>query len=447
MKNIKLLLLLLLAWAGQSAMGQSTLWRDTTTPTDSAIVRHWREGKYLVCAHEMAGGYIFQYHDNAVNNTIRMQLPAGLRVNDFRIFHDSVFLCGSMANRGYLACFAVQDMFGSGAPVSWMPTNDMNMRSSNCNINAWDRITSITRLDVFEHGGKTHIAFVAPNEIEMDGRVVYERIGLGDATFNGVAWNIEYLYNKDGHEEFSDIAATDNYVVAASVTNDSSLVQFRVFGQGASYLTLALPTADERWSTNDQFGIGRAMVAPMMNDAFAVASHYKTGTEEGLAVKVYQISGGTVTLVQSLNMPISTTNISAWELGDIRYCTRTNSLLMVDQMDDPTTGLLRSYIVTVDLSNPANTRREYLNMRSLYSLDVISDGRFQAAGNTGSALHVLSERTLAGNDCTQTESLRVVPTTPNLYRQTRHRCYLIETIRNDTYSALTKKSQMRIICN
>ncbi|MCQ2294134.1 MAG: hypothetical protein MJZ67_00640 [Bacteroidales bacterium] len=223
MKNIKLLLLLLLAWAGQSAMGQSTLWRDTTTPTDSAIVRHWREGKYLVCAHEMAGGYIFQYHDNAVNNTIRMQLPAGLRVNDFRIFHDSVFLCGSMANRGYLACFAVQDMFGSGAPVSWMPTNDMNMLSSNCPVDAWDRITAITRLDVFEHGGKTHIAFVAPNEVEVPDSKPYERVGLGVAVFNEINWKLRFVYDFDGVDTISTSVANDSQTDVASLAIDAFL--------------------------------------------------------------------------------------------------------------------------------------------------------------------------------------------------------------------------------
>ena len=92
--HLKAFALFLLLLPLCAVRGQSVVTEVQYTKSDTTIVRHWTEGISIVYTHNSDNDNYFLLVDPTVVQVRRIAVPSYVTVNDFRILHDSVFLCG-----------------------------------------------------------------------------------------------------------------------------------------------------------------------------------------------------------------------------------------------------------------------------------------------------------------------------------------------------------------
>lgn len=426
-KHIHFIILLTFIASGWIAIGQSTLWNFGNSLPGPSIVRHWRGAEYVTYSETPNSG-IFAYHHNNTPTALCINLPEDLlRVMDFQIFHDTVYVCGTnTSNRGFLACFPMGDFFAGTCNWNQYVNYPIGLLTADCYSDDYsDIITKYTRLCLFEYAGTTHIAFLAENQIVTAGSsATMDRIGIGDAIFYGSYWLVRYNINKDGVEHFSDITTTDDYVIASSYDPDSLRHKVRVFAQGTDYL-LAEIMPGTCWGTKEQLTLGAVRVAATGQNTFAIAYNYKNESDIGIAIKMMDIVGNNVVLTQSINIPITAPNTYGWQIGDLRYCSATNTLLLADRTSTSASGVYETSIYTINVAAPTLVRKEVLTDYSPLSLSVaVATDKFFAAGEKYNTTKILYERVYATTPCPSISTISSYPIRPPLYHAFHHNCFV-----------------------
>ena len=391
-----------------TASGQSSIYHVPTQTGDTTIVREWQEGYYVTYNREP---HCFSLHDPGNTNILTIPVPdPNALVRDFRILNDSIFAGGSYVtgglNIGFLACFSIQDFYtgaGSFKGGYYQPTPMPDVWSTPPFYNL---ITNIRRLTLFkdEHGIK--VAFIADNAILDNSGVVYERVGIGSAQWNDPAFTWDttpLLYNKDGIEEYTDIIATDNYVVAVSRTIDSALLNIRTFD-----IQSFLPNSSiqpywintYRQCVNDQNVIGRVMATPVSGDKFEVVYHYKKQQEFGVAIKEFTIgSWGWLNYSQGANIPISGGTSSSWEMRDVRYLPDHNYIAALQYVYASLSGNPENIVHFYDQGNLPSYFGRYLSGYKLHALDKLGNDKFITTGHHLGSLHIYTENPNCWSSC------------------------------------------------
>ena len=399
LKAIVLSLLLLPLCA---ARGQSVVTEVQYTTSDTTIVRHWTEEISIVYTHNSVNDNYFLLVDAALTNVLRIAVPSYVTVNDFRIHHDSVFLCGHVGSgssqQGLLACFAIQDFYnGSGNAYYGLTqqtdmldcVNDPALGSGFCQNMIYD----IIRMAVYDSIGSTKIAYIAKNYVNSP---TDTRIGIGSVRYHGGIWDSWIIYNKHAVEEYTDIIATRNYVVAVGRTNDLARLVMRIFPKGSflvpswdpyyGYLNAWPYYADRYGQRMSDLEVDENVMATALdNDKFAVAYHYVNAPGEGLAVKTFSITGTLASLTQEMNAPLTRLTGSVWKMRDVRYSPALTDMMVLNDVDGGTTGGQASVVYKFHLpSLLAGTYvGKYLSGYDLHSLDLFNplNDAFVVSGN------------------------------------------------------------------
>ena len=158
------------------ARGQSVVTEVQYTKSDTTIVRYWTEGISIVYTHNRVEGSYFLLVDASLPHVLRIAVPSYVTVNDFRIHHDSVFLCGHVGSggsqQGLLVCFAIQDFYNGSGNAHYGLTqltpmldcgNDPALGGGYCQNMIYD----ITRMAVYDSIGSTKIAYIAKNYVNF----------------------------------------------------------------------------------------------------------------------------------------------------------------------------------------------------------------------------------------------------------------------------------------
>ena len=406
MKKCKLtiLLMLLLSSLG-AAFGQSKVYDVPVVQSDTSIVRYWQNDISIVYSrsYESHGDY-FLLVDESSPSVLQIAVPTDVTVRDFRILHDTVFLAGYYKHAllgiqyGLLACFAINDFYVGSGSYHWMVTDRTPM--CDCyNYGCVNHIYDIMRLVVYDSSGYTRIGFIARNYILGE---TTRRVGIGTAKFyshgSGLVWDCHIIYNKYAIEEYTDIVATQNYVVAVGRTNDSARLALRAFPKSMFiYKTGMSNLPNDCVYYHDKYGQGFAdievdgdvMATAMDDDEIAVAYHYRDGSTEGLAVKTIDFSGGSASLIQGMTAPTIRQPGSTWMMRDIRFFSPSKMLAVLNDFDGGTAGGQES-IVYRFLASALVTGfyyGHYLPQYSLYSLDPYGSltDAFITSGNRMSA--------------------------------------------------------------
>ena len=401
-KAIVLSLLLLPLCA---ARGQSVVTEVQYTKSDTTIVRHWTEEISIVYTHNSVNDNYFLLVDAALTNVLRIAVPSYVTVNDFRIHHDSVFLCGHAVmlgtQYGLLACFAIQDFYNGSGDFQYGATDQTDMWD--CVIDpllgsgfCQNMIYDITRIAVYDSLGFTKVAYVAKNYVDT---ITDSRVGIGSACYFGgsIGWRSWIIYNKHAVEEYTDIIATKNYVVAVGRTNDSARLVMRIFPKGVflvpswdpyyGYIT-AWPYYADRYGQRmaDLEVDENVMATALDDDEFAVAYHYKNTSGEGLAVKTFSITGTLASLTQGENAPLTHMPGSVWKMRDVRYSPSLTTMMVLNDIDGGTTGGQASVVYKFhlpSLSTGIPYVGKYLSGYDLHSMDLFSpqNDAFVVSGN------------------------------------------------------------------
>ena len=419
------------------ARGQSNVSVIPENVSDTSIVRYWKNNICIVyaCNKALKDKY-FLLVDQATSAVLRIEVPQEATVNDFRILHDSVFLCGNYmlagAPQGLLSCFAIQDFYNGTGHYRWMVTMPTPMPDclydpifGGCSCS--NQITDVTRMAVYDSSGYTKIAYIARNyeDIPTD-----SRIGVGCATYWGGSWDNIIIYNKHGKEDYTDIIATQNYVVAVARNNVDSLMVLRIYPK-SSFLTptwVTLPPPYAPWAyyaiTTGQklldLKVDDAVMATALdNDEFAVAYHYTDSPNEGLAVKAFGISGGLATLQQALNATVVRQPNSKWKMRDIRYSPTRQQLVVLNDFDGGI-GSQTSIVYKFPLPtlSTGTYYGRYLYNHNFQAMDLwgnVSDAFFTSGNITSiGALTLFWERLMHPTSCGQQDAIGCVKTTAKL---------------------------------
>ena len=328
-----------------AARGQSLVSQIPENESDTSIVRYWKNDISIVyaCNREFKDKH-FLLVDEGVSTVLSISVPEYVKVNDFRILHDSVFAVGHTtltgSPMGLFACFDIQDFYNGTGNYRWMVTLQTSMPDcyGGCCQN---QIYDVTRLAVFDSSGYTKMAYIAKNYVDFP---TDSRIGVGCATYWGGSWDNIIIYNKHGKEDFTDIIATQNYVVAVARNNVDSLLALRIYpkssfltpswtappGTPGAYPSYAITTG-QKYS---DLKVDEAVMATALDsDNFAVAYHYTDSPQEGLAVKTFSISGGLATLQKALNAQVVRQPTSKWKMRDVRYSPTRQRLVVLNDFD------------------------------------------------------------------------------------------------------------------
>ena len=349
--NNKFWIICLLLAAG-SAWGQSTIHEIPTYESDTTIVRYWHESiSVMYTSNSVTYNKYFLLVDENSSSVRRIAVPKDVTVNDFRILNDKVYLGGHYKDptglqRGLLAWFDINDFYVGGGNYHWMLTGQTSMPDCYCG-GCTNLIYDITRLALYEDPYEgMQIAFIGKNYIVDETTM---RVGIGWASYHMGSWYASIIYNKYAEEEYSDIIATQNYVVAAARHNVNSHLVLRVFPknnyiyhQGASG---GLPCPNLYWSFYpNKYGqeftdlkVDENVMATALNeDDFAVAYHYTNAPGDGLALKTFSISSSIAALQQGLNLPLARQSSSLWKMRDICYSTPSQQLIVLNDSDGGT---------------------------------------------------------------------------------------------------------------
>ena len=435
MKKVRitvLLVVLLLPLCG--ALGQSLVSEVQNTDSDTSIVRYWNSSISVVYSHREGDLGWFLLVDSLSPEVQRVPVPDNVTVNDFRILNDTVFVGGHYVDgggtlHGLLACFAIQDFYnGAGnyrwAAAMWSPMPDCLYGLEPSLSNCMNMIYDITRLVVYDSGGYSKIAYIAKNHVNS---VSDTRVGIGCARYNGVSWEGLFLYNKYAIEEYTDIIATQNYVVAVARTNDSARLALRIYPKNGFLYPIGPYPIDVFYP--NKFGQGLAdlevdenvMATALDYDQFAVAFHYKKLPEEGLAVRTFDIVGGLATLLQGLNSTVVRQPGSVWKMRDVCYSPLLKRLMVLNDFDGGTVGGQTSIIYHFSLPTLTTGayQGEYLKGYDLHDMASFesTEKAFVASGKylMGIPLSLFRESLVTNASCGMPDVINCNATSPSLY--------------------------------
>ena len=437
MKTRLLLTLLLMLSMVESVRGQSSIWYFPGCITDTTIIREWKDGSYLVYSRSGSSHKVTLHDDNA-STAVSVQLPSYVRINDFRIANDSVFAGGYMLNasskQGLLACFDINDMLGGSGSFQCMIFNPSHMINDCCDVDYYDQVTEVKRITLFKDGSLTRIAYVARNNIlhSSTGPVVYpNRVGYGDAAFSGGIWTVNYYhYNKDGIEEYTDIACTDNHIVVPARDTVNEWLHFVVLDRIADYAYYCHPDAPDIYLFSDHTVADRQVtVTECGNERVAMAYNYRDALNPGIAVKILDVSTGVPVLLHGVDIPLPS-SAYVGTVRDIRYSLSGNCLWLLTDTESPVTGIWNGYVFRIDLGNvyAGFYEARFVPGWKLYSLDHYNGNGFITSGCDNGELTVYHD--IYGVEyyvCGDGEKVHGVPATPALSVISRHHCPTLPT--------------------
>lgn len=412
------------------AWGQSKIYQVTQT-SDTSIVRHWDGKMSVVYTVDPSGDNYFLLVEAGVHAIRKMDVPDYITVNDFRIFHDTLFLGGHVsisptATHGLLACLPMAEFAGGAGVCHWaqnLPTAMPDCYAGGCQ----NQIDDITRLALYSKGNCIQIAFIAKNHILCENTL---RIGIGWAQFDGTTWKEQIIYNKDAKEAYTDIVATDSFVVAVGRTNDSSRFAMRIFPK-TDFITVTPIYSSLMYGgyyadpygqgLADQTVISDVMATALDNDKFAVAYHYEDAAVNGLALKTFTISLSRATFLNSMNVPNTHLATSEWAMRDIRYDPISDRILVLNDINAAQTGVIESIIYHFKTSAlPSGTfSGQYIPQHNLYAMDTFltSYCDYIASGKkiSDKTLNLYYETVGSLSSCGQVDLIIGAPKSATLY--------------------------------
>lgn len=425
----------------QMGMGQGSIANAPGLLSKECCVRSVTDDMYLTHTLNALGRGVISQHRVSMPQVKNIELPSGYFIRDMKILGDTLYMggyCVDVVGRHGLLCRLPLSVFDNGGgmlstdiapPFEVMP----DLISSVTGNNARNRITAISRIEPYRDGGAVNVAFTADNEILIDGIPTYNQVGLGLFTYSINGNDAMFLYNKDMVEHFTDIAVTDNYVVAASYIRDSMYQYLRVFPKSGylaptmsvlpSGLTFYQYVGAFCQGMNDQEVISDVRLSALPGDGFITGSLYRSGREHGLSAKTFAIAGDRAVLVQSVNMPGVATDVLRWRMDDVRHNAGSGHVLMLATMAGMPDAVVRSRIFDVDPGNiVVPILHTYAPDHRFLSLDNRPAGGFFAVGEKiMSPLPLYCWRNLGvtPNACGLVDQMRPYKTAPLLYELCR----------------------------
>ena len=397
MKNNLLVLCAMILAVRGIALGQPQVVEIPGLQADYSIVRYWQDDFSVAYSWDAGGTNCFILIEHNSPIVKRIDIPAGVKVNDFRIMHDSVYLGGHVVvsgrNRGLLACFSLADVISGSGNFNYMVTDYSRLTDFVGTPAPQNLVTDVKRIAVYEHYGRVNVAYIADNYVNCDP----VRVGYGWAAFDMTTncWNSHLMYNKHGSEVYTDIITTDNHVVAVGKVVATQKLVMRAYKQ----TDYTYPTYDPSglmylYPMVGQYMLDAKMISPGVatattGEGFAVAYNYRANAvDSGFTVRTFTASGATVSVddVFLSSAPVNAGRL--WRMREACYTPLTNNIMVLNDYECPSSGMLESYVfhLTYPLTSNSFTG-QFIPFEELHSIAPTpwSNGGFEFSGRNGAS--------------------------------------------------------------
>lgn len=419
MKKIVFYLLFVIVLACD-VVAQAGVMRSVPTLSGSrSIVRRWTDTSSVAYVQTATWQGCFVLESDRLGSVLLASAP-NVQIFDYKIIGDELFFCGTTHNQGaeyaIVGFFDIPDVFYNHGLCYYGTIDSVgNAPMGYC------RMSRPYRMDAYYYNGVPHIVAVGFEELDPTPGVV-QRTTILDAYYDAGAnaWYGSVLYNKDGHEYYTDITATESYVVAAANA---------VSGIKASYLQLFHKSPNILQTEVNPYNMlqvvdgspwSEVLVEAMRADTFAVAYYLNVGSRDCHTLKVLDVTTAGpyfAHLDYSLLLPQGSpaTPSANWLLRDLAYNDADGYLALLQDRDNPISGLLSSVVGEFRHGTaPASTTTHlhWIDGMTLFSLDRYRPLWTVEAGiDANNVFSIFKKQVFANHGCCKSTTDNYVPNT------------------------------------
>ena len=376
----------------------------------NAIVREWDNGWSVAFAQDLSGDGCFVLLDPALNTARTASLPSHVLVTDFRVHDDSVFCIGTLQlggiDRALVGFFDIQQLFYGGGGIHYG-------QFYNGNHPDYSLITIPRRMDVYEHDGITHIAFVGDCELDPFTGFV-PRTTVCDIYYDGIAWQCNYYFNKPGNEVYTDIVASDSYVAAVARDTNNTKCYVDVYYPSGDFPTTPLLTGGI-FTLMGEPPVGAIRVEELSPDVFALAYQYKNSTYAGSTMMRFKVDNTipTLNILGSYTTPHGPSSIynTSWESKQLRYDAPSSKLMFLQKTSSSVLPTLEYIQCLYDISALGTGVEDFLYYPGYawHRMDLLSTASYQKTGEDLGGLLVVENNDFNHIDCMTLNTLNFSP--------------------------------------
>lgn len=328
----------------------------------------------------------------------KMTLPGGMRVTAMEQYADHLLFCGNnMLSHDYVGIMNVQGSLAGSLPICWANIPSVSYYVTGERIGRFEATRMTFFTDSSTTGGYSyHVLLVVRCIVtSVDGEEIgpnpQSRTTLCEGVYDANGWKFYVYYNPKREIEFTDVAATDNYIVAVGTDSETGWMFIKLFERHHD-AAIAHPVIQHQLTELMRESVsGTVLVEAMRGDRFATASYYSDGQQAGSTVKVFDINSvsNLIPVCGSHLVQGSTPYISTrWRLRSMCYDRFYNRLCLLQDMDYPISTTTVSAVQEYDVSNFDSATALTTWNAGIEMNDVTYWNGFgwQAAGTEGSVL-------------------------------------------------------------
>lgn len=422
-----ILITLLLTLGIAPCLSQTDELKEINLQHTQSIIREWNAGNAVAFLYNPYGTSYFCLESSSTPTTVlSAEVPRNVRIYDFKILDDTLYFCGTKPingeEYGIVGFFDIDNLFNHGGSCTYgeiyVPVVEPRL---DC------RMSRPWRMDVYRFGGFTHIVAVGENELSTITPGILTSTTILDAYFDGTVWHGSQYMNKYNDEYYTDIATTDQYVVATAQRADGNACYLRAFHQSSSLLSTpvnygyVVEVVDDRPE-------GKILIDHTTDDQFVIAYYLHDGSHAFHSLKSFQMTTAAplyTALQYSLKLvqnPNSGTVPFSWNLQDLCYNPKTRHVSILQDMDYPvgtsTLNVIEDYNLT---SAPAGLAADFswVDSTRFFAIDGYWDIGVRAIGDNYGPIVIFGKKAIGHRLCnhlsvynyfnnTQTVSTRLV---------------------------------------
>ena len=396
-----------------TAMGQTnTIMKSPLQEGKFSIIREWKNGWSVLFAREISGNSYFALWRSGYNTARTASIPSNTLITDFRVHNDSVFYIGTYTDAGgthygFAGFFDIPQMFYGGDAIYYDVISTMTYPE-------YVQTTIPRRMDLYEKSGITHIVFVGECELHPTPGA-YHRSTVYDIYYSGSNWVCNFYFNKDGNEYYTDIVASNSYVVAvARDTNYTKCYVDVYYPSGAISYTPLIP--NYTLVLTDEPPVSDICLEALSSDVFAMAYQYKNTVLAGSTIKTFQVDNiiPTISILDSYTTPHGLGSLfnNGWEARQLRFDSFSNTLLFLQKTSYTSVPTSESILCQYDMAT-LGSGIELFSFNTGYDwfrIDILQTINYQKIGEDISGILSIEKQSSAtSTGCLTIETLNYSP--------------------------------------
>lgn len=255
-----------------------------------SLVRYWKNNLSVAFAPSQPNGNsTFILLEDSNPTALIAEVPADFCALDFEILRDTLYFCGVYHSNptqdyGIVGFFDINHVFYSAGDINYcIPLFTYTPPPYAL------QVTKLWRMDLYTFDNQVHIAAVGQSELQYPDNGT--RTTIVDAYCNVGTWHLNTFYDRDGNEYYTDITATEHYVVAAGRRHDwyGDAACVRIYDQSPGFLGSPLHP-NSIISIRDSQAVGKVLVEALEQDTFALTHYYISSNDAGQTLQRFHIT-------------------------------------------------------------------------------------------------------------------------------------------------------------